>query len=120
LKVVFTTSGDTLDAPLDERFGRAPKFLLYDTDTDAYTVVDNTQNLNAPQGAGIQAAQTLSRIGADVLVTGFCGPKAFRTLQSAGITVMTGARGTVAQALEMYRAQKLTSLASANVEGHWV
>lgn len=43
MKIAFTTSGDGLDAPIDIRFGRAPKILVYDLDTGAIEVTDNTR-----------------------------------------------------------------------------
>ena len=119
MKIAFTTSGETLDAPLDSRFGRAPKFLIYDTDNNTFKVVDNQQNLNAAQGAGIQAAETVSRLGAEAVVTGHCGPKAFRVLLAAGIKIFNSDAPTVAAALEQYRAGKLTEARAADVEGHW-
>jgi len=119
MKVVFTTSGTTLQAPLDSRFGRAPKFLVYDVDLETFEVIDNKQNLDAVQGAGIQSAEAVARLGADALVTGHCGPKAFRVLQTAGIKVFNVAALTVAEALERYRAGKLAEAKSADVEGHW-
>jgi predicted Fe-Mo cluster-binding NifX family protein len=87
MKIAFTTSGTDLNAPLDSRFGRAPKFLIYDVETSAFEVVDNQQNLNAAQGAGIQSAETVARLGAKAVVTGHCGPKAFRVLAAAGIRI---------------------------------
>ena len=30
MKIAFSTSGNYLNAPLDTRFGRAAKFLIYD------------------------------------------------------------------------------------------
>jgi predicted Fe-Mo cluster-binding NifX family protein len=36
VKLALTTSEETLDAPLDPRFGRAPRFLVLDTDTAAF------------------------------------------------------------------------------------
>ncbi|MCX7020040.1 MAG: NifB/NifX family molybdenum-iron cluster-binding protein [Candidatus Sumerlaeota bacterium] len=119
MKVVFTTSGNILDAPLDSRFGRAPKFLVYDLANDTFEVVDNQQNLNAAQGAGIQSAETVARLGAKCLVTGHCGPKAFRVLSAAGIKIYNTDASTVANALEQYRAGRLAEAASADVEGHW-
>ena len=120
MKVVFTTSGDDLAAPLDSRFGRAPKFIVYDLDNETFEVFDNFQNLNAAQGAGIQSAETVARLGAKALVTGHCGPKAFRVLQAAGIKIFTTDATTVAEALALYRAGKLAEAQSADVEGHWV
>jgi len=118
-KVAFTTSGDGLDAPLDGRFGRAPKFLVYDLDTNTFELIDNRQSLNAAQGAGIQAAETIARSGAKALVTGHCGPKAFRVLSAAGVKVYNTDAPTVADALDRYRAGRLTEAGSADVDGHW-
>lgn len=119
MKIAFTASGNDLNAPLDNRFGRAAKFLIYDLDGGKFEVIDNQQNLNAAQGAGIQSAETVARLEAKALVTGHCGPKAFRVLQAARIRVFTTNAGTVAEALELYRAGKLTEARSADVDGHW-
>jgi predicted Fe-Mo cluster-binding NifX family protein len=119
MKVAFTTSGDSLESPLDSRFGRAPKILVYDLDTKTFEITDNIQNLNAAQGAGIQAAQNVARAGASHLVTGHCGPKAFKVLKAAGIAIYTTDAGTVSEALDRFRSGSLTPAQSADVEGHW-
>ena len=119
MKIAFTTSGESLDAALDSRFGRAPKFLIYDLEKDTFQVIDNRQNLNAAQGAGIQSAETVARARAACLVTGHCGPKAFRVLAAAGIKIFHTDAPTVAAALERYRAGALSEARSADVEGHW-
>jgi predicted Fe-Mo cluster-binding NifX family protein len=119
MKIAFSTSGNDLNAPLDSRFGRAPKFLIYDLDTNTFTMIDNQQGLNAARGAGIQAAQTVAQAGVNCLVTGNCGPKAFQVLSAAGIKIYNTDMPTVAAALEQYRSGKLTQAAGANVEGHW-
>ena len=119
MKIAITTSGDTLDAPVDPRFGRAAAWILYDTESGEWERVDNTQNLNAVQGAGIQAAQAGPRLGAECLLTGHCGPKAFQVLQAAGIKVVVGVAGTVAQAIEQFKAGRLAPAESADVQGHW-
>jgi len=119
VKIAFSTSGDDLHAPLDSRFGRAPKFLVYDLENNTCEIIDNEKNLNAAQGAGIQSAETVVRSGATALVTGHCGPKAFRALGAAGVKIFNTDATTVAGALEQYRAGKLTEASSADVEGHW-
>ena len=119
MKVIVSASGKTLEAPVDPRFGRAAYFILADTDSGAFEAHDNAQNLNAAQGAGIQAAETIARLGAEVVITGHCGPKAFRTLQAAGVQVVTGATGTVAEAVAAWKAGRLKPVAGADVEGHW-
>ncbi|NVN90789.1 MAG: dinitrogenase iron-molybdenum cofactor biosynthesis protein [Desulfuromonadales bacterium] len=120
MKIAFSTSGNTLDAALDTRFGRAPRFLIYDLDSKTFDMVDNQQNLDAAQGAGIQSAETVARQGANALVSGHCGPKAFRVLQAAGIKIYTSDAATVSDALEKYISGILAEAGSADVEGHWV
>jgi predicted Fe-Mo cluster-binding NifX family protein len=119
MKIAITAQGKALTSPLDPRFGRAPMFLVYDLDAETFAVVDNAQNLNAAQGAGIQAAQTVAGLGVQAVVTGHCGPKAFRVLLAAGIQVFTTEATTVTEALEQYRAGTLTEAKAADVEGHW-
>lgn len=119
MKIVVTSRGTNLDSPVDPRFGRARHFLLVDTETMQTTAHDNAQNLNAPQGAGIQAAQAVYNLGAGAVVTGNVGPKAFATLHAGGIAVYLGASGTVREAIEQFRSGQLKLAESANVEGHW-
>lgn len=120
MNIVITSQSGQLDSPVDSRFGRAACFALVNTDTGECTAHDNAQNLNAVQGAGIQAARTVAELGAEAVVTGHVGPKAFATLQAGGIAVYTGATGTVAEALEQFRAGKLSPAEAPDVEGHWV
>jgi predicted Fe-Mo cluster-binding NifX family protein len=120
MKIVVTATGESLDSPVDQRFGRAAKFIMFDTDTGEHQAVDNSQNLNAAQGAGIQAAENVSRLDAQYVITGHCGPKAFRTLQAAGIKVIVGAEGTVAEAIEKFKSGELTPTQSSDVDGHWM
>ncbi len=120
MKIAFTTTGDSLESPLDGRFGRAPKFLIYDSEEKTFETIDNKQNLNAPQGAGIQSATTIANAGVQALVTGHCGPKAFQVLRAAGIKTYNTDASTVAEALKLYKDGALAEATSSDVEGHWV
>ena len=129
MRIAFTTSGKDLESSLDARFGRAPGFLVYDVDSSAAELasaapvgqyIDNQQSLDAAQGAGIQAAETVVRSGAQAVITGHCGPKAFRVLSAAGVKVYNTDQPTVAAALAAYKAGTLKPAESADVEGHWV
>ena len=119
MKVAITSTGETVDSPVDPRFGRAAKFIVFDTETSESQVVDNSQNLNAVQGAGIQAAESVSRLGVECIITGHCGPKAFRGLQAAGIKVVLGAEGTVDEAIKKFMAGELTAADNPDVEPRW-
>jgi len=120
MRVAVSCQEDNLDAEVDPRFGRASKFLLVDTDTLSLEVVENKQTLDLPQGAGIQAAQNIIAHRPDAVLTGNCGPKAFRVLQAAGVAVVVGVKGTVRDAVRAYMDGQYGVADEANVEGHWV
>lgn len=119
MKVAISAQGATLDSPMDPRFGRARCFLLVDSESLAFCAHDNAVNLNAVQGAGIQAAQAVARLGSEAVITGHVGPKALATLEAAGIPVYLVASGTVREAIEAFRAGRLARASQANVQGHW-
>jgi predicted Fe-Mo cluster-binding NifX family protein len=120
MRIAVTTEGKDLDAQVDTRFGRAPNFLFVDTETRHFEVVQNAQSLDLPQGAGIQSAQNILPHQPDVILTGNCGPKAFRALKTAGIKVVVGVKGKIADAIQDYLDGKYDDATEANVEGHWV
>ena len=120
MKVAVTSQGRELSSPVDPRFGRARFFVVVDTETGEFSVADNAQNLNAAQGAGIQAGKNVVELGVTAVITGHVGPKAFATLQAGGIAIYTGASGTVADAVKQFTAGELIRSSGADVEGHWV
>ena len=91
---------------------------MVNPDTMEFEVVDNKQNVQAAAGAGVQAAQLVAKHGATVVLTGDCGPKAFRTLKAADIEVFVGTSGTVKEAAAAYKSGGLTPAEDANVEAH--
>lgn len=119
MKIALSADGTDLSARLNPRFGRARHFVMVDSETGRLEVFDNEQNLDLPQGAGIQAGQTIVRNGADVLITGNCGPKAFRVLHKANVQVFVGVDGTLQEALDRFNAGELEPAQEANVQGHW-
>ncbi len=96
------------------------KFLIYDTDTGEYKVIDNSQNLNLPQGAGIQSAQNVASEGVKAIITGHVGPKAFNVLTAAKITIYLTDLKTVKQAIDAYKAGELEPAKTFDKEGHWI
>ena len=119
MKIAISSTGRDLNSNLDPRFGRAEYFIIVDPETMDFEVVENSQNFNLPQGAGIQAGKTIADNQVDALITGHCGPKAFRVLQSAGVKIMTGASGKVADVIEQFKNGELDTATGADVEGHW-
>ena len=119
MKVAVTSQGRELSSDVDTRFGRAKFFIVVDAETGEFSASDNSQNVNAAQGAGIQAGKNVVDLGVSAVVTGHIGPKAFATLNAAGVVVHTGATGTVAEAVEQLKAGKLEQAGQADVAAHW-
>ena len=119
MKIAVTSTGTDLDSQVDPRFGRASYILIVDSETFDFEVLDNKENVNAMKGAGIQAASKVNDKGAEVLLTGFCGPNAFKVLKAANIGVANDAGGSVRDAVKAYLNGKLPLSDKANVEGQW-
>jgi predicted Fe-Mo cluster-binding NifX family protein len=119
MKILVSAKRADVDALVDPRFGRAQHFILYDTETEKWEAINNNQNQQAAQGAGIQAGQKVVASGAEIVLTGNCGPKAFSVLNEAGVKVCIGVIGTVKQAIKYYENGIYKPADSANVNGHW-
>ena len=118
MKIAISSTGETLDSQVDPRFGRAAYFIILDTETVNFTVVEN-QNIAAAGGAGISSAKTVIDAGAKAVLTGNCGPNAQRTLSAAGVKLYTGVTGTVSEAVEFLKAGKLQQADGPNVQSHF-
>jgi len=118
MKVAVCSMGNTLDSPVDPRFGRCANFVIVDTDTMEFTVESNPGALMG-QGAGIQAAQLLSGRGVDAVVAGNFGPNAFQVLAAASIRIYLGVGGTVRQAVEQLQSGALQEVTGATVASHF-
>lgn len=109
LKIAITSEGPTLGDPVDSRFGRAGGFVIVDLESMAIAYVDNGSSQVLAQGAGIQAAENLVKAGAQALLTGHVGPKAWAALQATGVRVVQGVENmTVGEALAKFKAGEFT------------
>jgi predicted Fe-Mo cluster-binding NifX family protein len=120
MKVAVTSQGQNMTSEADPRFGRTKGFVVVDTETGNHSFHDNEQNLNAVQGAGIQAARNVIELGVEAVITGNVGPKALSVLKAGNVKVYIGAQGTAQQAVEQFRTKQLECAEDANVEAHWV
>jgi predicted Fe-Mo cluster-binding NifX family protein len=118
MKLAISSTGKDLDSELDPRFGRCPYFVIVDTDTMEFEVIDNSSGMSAG-GAGIAAAQLIAGKGAGVVLTGSCGPNAFEALSAAGIQVISGLSGTLRNAVEKYKSGQLNPISQPDVSSHF-
>jgi predicted Fe-Mo cluster-binding NifX family protein len=115
MRVCITSNGQGLDAPVNPSFGRAAYFLFVDKETLATEAVKNAPGAH---GAGVQAAQAVAEKEATVVITGSVGPNAHQGLTAAGIKIYIGAKGTAKEALQDYRAGRLTCADTPTAGGH--
>jgi predicted Fe-Mo cluster-binding NifX family protein len=121
MKIAVCSQSNKVQSNVDSRFGRAAFFGIYNDATKEWKFIENTQNLQAAQGAGIQSAQAIIDADVNVLLASNIGPKAMAALIANGIAVFTTDAGTtLEQAISEYNLGHLTRMQQANVEGHWV
>jgi predicted Fe-Mo cluster-binding NifX family protein len=118
MKIAISSQGMQPTAQVDPQFGRTKWFVLHNTETGEWEPLENEQVLNLEQGAGIQAARHIIDRKVEVVLTGHCGPNAFRTLTEAGVQVVLGAAGTVEEAIAQFQTGGLRLAKAPDVEGH--
>jgi predicted Fe-Mo cluster-binding NifX family protein len=107
MKICITSEGSTLDSRAEERFGRAPYFMIIDTETGSAEAIEN-QFAGTTGGVGPKAVQLLIARKVTALVSGMVGGNAREVLKAAGIRMYTyRAGGSVKDALEQFMSNKL-------------
>jgi predicted Fe-Mo cluster-binding NifX family protein len=101
VRLLVTSEGTDLDALVAEEFGHTPYFVVVDPETMQFKVFDNVLQ-DTDIGYGIQTAENIVKVGADVVITGFIGPHGVKKLESKGIKIVTDEEGTVRQAVQAY------------------
>ncbi|MDO9230662.1 MAG: NifB/NifX family molybdenum-iron cluster-binding protein [Syntrophales bacterium] len=120
MRVAITAGGEDLNSPVDRVFGRARYFVITDPEVSNVEVLENSQNVNAAQGAGIQAARQIANKSVDVVLTGNVGPNAFRALEAVSIRVFQfgGDTLTVRDALTAWKEGRLQEVKAPTAKGH--
>jgi predicted Fe-Mo cluster-binding NifX family protein len=105
--VVSTETNAGLDAPVAGHFGRCPFFTLVDLDEDRVQAVQAVANPYFPNHEPGQVPKFVHSQGAHVMLTGGMGGRAAAFFEQYGIRPVTGASGTVRQALASFQAGEL-------------
>jgi predicted Fe-Mo cluster-binding NifX family protein len=108
MRIAASAAGPSIEDQLDPRFGRCAFFLIVDTDTLDFEVLENSSK-NLGGGAGIEAAQRVADQGVTHVLTGRCGPNAEKVLSAAGIRIVDGCAGTVRETVERFRSGPVSS-----------
>ncbi|MFC1804004.1 NifB/NifX family molybdenum-iron cluster-binding protein [Thermoproteota archaeon] len=118
MKIAVSSSEESIDSPVDPRFGRCRIFLIVDTDTMKAEPVTNSSIYSA-HGAGIGAAQKVASLGVKAVITGHVGPNAHIALSGAGIDIYTVPQGTIKEAVEQLKRGELVKVRGPTVGGHF-
>jgi predicted Fe-Mo cluster-binding NifX family protein len=101
-----------LDSAIGTHFGRCPYFILIDVDGSGQ--VEAVQSIDNPYYSRHEPGQVPGFIhsqAADVMLTGGMGGRAVAFFQQYGIEPVTGAVGTVRDALQAFLSGALTGVA---------
>ncbi|MCK4761792.1 MAG: NifB/NifX family molybdenum-iron cluster-binding protein [Candidatus Aminicenantes bacterium] len=104
MKVLFAVKNDAgLDSELDERFGRAGYFLIYDTEAGKILSIEENKARNEGHGVGLKTSAYVVEKGCAAAVGAQAGPKAADILRQAGVKMIVENKGTVKEMLEKHR-----------------
>jgi len=117
MQIAVSSAGPTLDDEVDPRFGRCRYFIVADPDTLEFESIENAHG-TASGGAGVASAQLVAGKNVSAVLTGNCGPNAYRTLEAAGVEVITNVSGSVRNAIELYREGRFKATSGPTVGAH--
>jgi len=119
MKIGICALGPNLDSQISPAFGRAPHFLILDSETGDFEAISNPA-FQVGRGAGVGASQALVSRGVKVMICGNFGPNAFSVLKMAGIKIYPGVFGlTVREAINKYKKGELKEAKIPTVPGHF-
>ena len=115
MKIGITSESEGLDSLIDTKFGRCRYLLIVDPETMEFESIPNN---DIPESGGPceRIVQTFIKNQVNVVITSKVGPNAFKKLSEANMKVVTGASGTVNEAVEMYKRGKLVEAHSLAVD----
>lgn len=99
MKIAVAAEEGRPDANVASRFGRAPAFVLIDSETGEFEAAGNEEGVTAGHGAGTAAAELLVKRGAECVIAQRYGPKAFAALSAAKLPLYLVSDGTVGDAV---------------------
>lgn len=109
MKIIIPVESKNEDTLICPSFGRAPFFMIFDTDSKKTDFIENSA-ANSQGGAGIKAAQILVDSGAKVLITYRCGQNASDVLNTGGIEIYKAETGSINENIQKYKEEKLSVL----------
>jgi len=115
-RIAVASTGDTLDSKIGP-LARCTHFIVFEGSPESYTVVEFRPK-GSPNEKGPNAAEMLAKMNVGTAITGTIGPRAYKILKEAGISVKAGCSGTVSGAVRKCAAGKLKDCKGATYSGY--
>ena len=96
---------------------RCTHFFIFEGSPENFKLVE-CRVKGAPNEKGPNAAQNISKMEVGTVITGTIGPRAYKILKDAGISIKAGCSGTVAEAVKKCAAGKLKDCKGATYSGY--
>lgn len=109
MKIAVPSDGRTLESNICISFGRCEQFLIVDSESMDFSILDNSA-VAEMGGAGIKAAQSIVDNSCETLITMHLGENAADVLKPADVKMIRGKSGTVKENIELYNKGKLSEL----------
>jgi len=113
IKVAVSSTGKDIQSGVSDIFGRCPYFIIAEIEDKKIVKIECIENASANQigGAGIYAARTIAEKGAEVVISGNMGPRAFSVLKQFNIEVYRSNKGkSVEETLQEFINGKLEKI----------
>lgn len=109
MKIAIPMEEKSMSSSIGVTFGRAPYFLIFDTDTEKETYIENPAAA-AQGGAGIKAAQAVIDAGAEAVILPRLGQNAAEVFEAGQIALYKAEFGSVKHNIELLKNRKLAKL----------
>lgn len=116
MKIAIPVDSNNLNSDVSVSFGRAPYFLIYNTESEESKFLDNSA-LASSGGAGIKAAQILVDHKVGALLTPRCGENA-DVLKAADIKLYQTIHTSVKDNIDDFKAETLPLLEEIHAGHH--
>ncbi|MBM4158421.1 MAG: hypothetical protein FJ216_06530 [Ignavibacteria bacterium] len=87
MKIAITSTGNSLESKLDQRFGRCAYFIIYDTETKGIEIIPNP-NKDVEEGAGPASVNLVASRNVKKIVSGAFGVKIKSLIDSLKIQMI--------------------------------
>ncbi len=96
-------------AEMSTHFGRTSYFVFAEVENGIIKSYESKKCTGRHEGGTMTPAEIIAESGVDILICGGLGSKAISILTQKGITIFSGASGTVEDVIKQWKSGKLSS-----------